>query len=185
MSIDISETLEAMLNGKTSLVARDLKLNLQRLMNDGALDKQESALALLALATSVESQELVTSSKELLKHMDFTEEQISEAAESSAIMAMLNLYYRAKHMLTAGNPENVETHYKAAGLRMTSLSKPLLGKERFEMLALAVSVVNGCESCINAHESVLREAKIEPAKIHDLIRMAAVVKGLKTLTTIK
>jgi lipoyl-dependent peroxiredoxin subunit D len=102
-------------------------------------------------------------------------EQIREAAESSAIMAMLNTYYRFKHMVAK------EEDYRVAGLRMTSLARPVLGKEKFEMLAFAISVLNGCESCIRSHEEVLRKAGISIDKVHDLARLAAVVKALKTL----
>jgi alkyl hydroperoxide reductase subunit D len=184
-SVEINEVLEVIFTGKSSLVARDLKLNLQKLMNDGALDKKEAALTLLAVATSLEFSALIDFSRVVLKHHDFSDEQINEAAESSAIMGMLNIYYRTKHFLTNSNAENVETNYKAAGLRMTSLAKPALGKEYFEMLAFAVSCVNGCEQCVNSHEAALRAAGIEPNKIHDLIRIAAVTKGLKALSTIK
>ena len=64
---------------------------------------------------------------------------------------------------------------------MTSLARPALGKERFEMLAFAVSVLNGCESCVRAHEKVLRDAGLTADKVHDLARLASVVKGLKAL----
>jgi lipoyl-dependent peroxiredoxin subunit D len=56
-------------------------------------------------------------------------------------------------------------------------------KTRFEMLAFTVSVVNGCENCIKSHELVLRQAELAADKIHDLARLAAVVKGLKVLET--
>jgi alkyl hydroperoxide reductase subunit D len=88
---------------------------------------------------------------------------------------MLNVYYRFRYMV--GNEED----YRAAGLRMTALARPVLGKERFEMLAFAVSVLNGCQSCIRSHEKVLRDAGVSTDKVHDLARLAAVVKGLHTL----
>jgi alkyl hydroperoxide reductase subunit D len=181
MSVEIAETLEVLLSGKTSIITRDLKLNLQKLMTDGALDKKEATLALLAVSSSLNFKALIDFSKIALKSHDFTDEQIKEAEESAAIMGMLNIYYRAKHFLTSANATNVETNYKAAGLRMTSLAKPVLGKNTFEMLALAVSCINGCEQCVNAHESVLREGGVDPAKIHDLIKIAAVTKGLSSL----
>jgi alkyl hydroperoxide reductase subunit D len=50
------------------------------------------------------------------------------------------------------------------------------------MLAFAVSVLNGCESCIRSHEKVLREAGVSVDQVHDLARLAAVVKGLHALS---
>ncbi|MGH9857599.1 MAG: carboxymuconolactone decarboxylase family protein, partial [Acidobacteriota bacterium] len=54
---------------------------------------------------------------------------------------------------------------------MAALARPVLGKERFEMLAFALSVLNGCESCIRSHEQVLRNAGLAD-KLHDLARLA-------------
>jgi alkyl hydroperoxide reductase subunit D len=170
--------IESLLAGRASTVARDLKLNLKKLLGDGKLSSEEAYLTLLATATSVEHASLAGHSREVLAHMGLSLEQIEEAAESAAIMAMLNMYYRFRHMV------GKDDDYKVAGLRMTSLAKPILGKEKFEMLAFAVSVLNGCESCIRSHEQVLRDAGLEAEKIHDLARLAAVVKGLKTLHTI-
>jgi alkyl hydroperoxide reductase subunit D len=49
------------------------------------------------------------------------------------------------------------------------------------MLAFAVSVLNGCQSCICSHEQVLKENGVTSDKIHDLAKLAAVVKGIKGL----
>jgi len=179
MSESSDAFIESVLEGRASTVARDLKLNLKKLLGDGHLPKEEAYLALLATATSVQCAPLVLHSRQELTSLGLSSEMIEEAAESAAIMAMLNIYYRFKHMV--GKDED----YKTAGLRMTALGRPVLGKERFEMLAFAVSVLNGCESCIRAHENVLREANISIDKIHDLARMVAVVKGFQTLLTIR
>jgi lipoyl-dependent peroxiredoxin subunit D len=93
---------------------------------------------------------------------------------------MLNYYYRFRHMLSHGAPEK-EDEYKTASLRMTSMARPALRKDLYEMLAFAVSVINGCENCVKAHEKVLREAGVSAEKIHDLARLASVVNGLKVL----
>jgi alkyl hydroperoxide reductase subunit D len=65
---------------------------------------------------------------------------------------------------------------------MNVLAKPALGKEHFEMLSFAVSVINGCESCVRSHEKALRDTGTPPEKVHDLARLASVIKGLKTLS---
>ena len=171
----MSEKIDTLFGDHASAIARDLKLNLKRLLEEGALTQSEALLTLLATSTSVGQTGLALLAREELKTLDFTSEQIEEASESAAIMAMLNTYYRFKHMV------GKEGDYRAAGLRMTSLAKPQLGKERFEMLALAVSVLNGCENCVRAHEQVLRDGGLALDKIHDLARLAAVVKGVHAL----
>ena len=171
-----SDALDAALPQQPSAIARDLRLNLKRVLEGGALERDEALLALLAVATSVADERLAAYARGQLETAGFNVEQVREAVESAAIMGMLNVYYRFRHML--GN----EDEYRAAGLRMTALARPVLGKVRFEMLAFAVSVLNGCESCIRSHEQALREAGVSVDQVHDLARMAAVVKGLNALS---
>jgi alkyl hydroperoxide reductase subunit D len=167
--------IEALLESRTSTIARDLKLNLRRLLEESALSADEAASALLAVATSLEHGPLSAYARDQLVALGVPHDQAQEAAESAAIMGMLNTYYRFRHLVAK------DDDYRTAGLRMTALARPALGKERFEMLAFAVSVVNGCESCVRSHEKVLREAGVSADKIHDLARLASVVKGLKGL----
>ncbi len=169
-------TFDPAVEANEGAIAKDLRLNLRRIMEEGALSPEEANLALMAVASSVEYDALRSFAGTRLEDAGMNAEQVREASESSAIMAMLNTYYRFKHMV--GKDED----YRTAGLRMTSLARPVIGKEKFEMLAFAVSVLNGCESCIRSHEDVLRKAGVSVDKIHDLARLAAVVKALKSLS---
>ena len=161
----------------SSVIERDLKLNLSRFLESGSLSREEAHLALLASATAVEAPALADHAAGQLSSFGLTEEEIREARESAALVGMLNVYYRFRHFL--GNPEE----YRVAGLRMTALARPVLGKERFEMLAFAISVLNGCEACTKAHEKTLKDAGVSSDKIHDLARIAAIAKGLKQFST--
>jgi alkyl hydroperoxide reductase subunit D len=174
-ALPATEALEGALAASPTTIARDLRLNLKRLLEDGALAREEAMLALLAVATAVDDERLSAYARDQLSQLGFDAEQVREASESAAIMGMLNVYYRFRHMI-----DNDE-EYRATGLRMTALARPALGKERFEMLEFAVSVLNGCESCIRSHERALRDAAVSVDKIHDLARLTAVVKGLHTL----
>jgi alkyl hydroperoxide reductase subunit D len=175
-----SDFIETMLQSRSTGIARDLKLNLRRLIEESSLTPEESALGLLAVATAVDHRSLASHSRERLAALGLSTEQIQEGAEVAALMGMLNYYYRFRHMLSHEAPEK-EDEYKTAGLRMTSMARPALGKDLYEMLAFSVSVINGCENCVKAHEKVLREAGVSVDKIHDLARLAAVVNGLKVL----
>jgi len=179
---DAAVAIDALFAGRETPVARDLKLNLKKMVNDSSIAGTEASLALLALATSLEASALSDLALTLLVGTEITSDQVLEAKESAAIMGMLNTYYRFRHFLSAGQGQAyVDEHYKSAGLRMNSLSRPALGKERFEMLALAVSVVNGCEMCVNAHEQELLKLGTSREKLHDLARLAAVAKGVSAL----
>jgi lipoyl-dependent peroxiredoxin subunit D len=170
------EPIDTLLEGHTGVIARDLKLNLTRLLQDGALSPEESLLATLAISTSLNYADMAGYARQQLSQTGVSQDQIQEAAQSAALMGMLNTYYRFRHFV--GSPEE----YRVAGLRMTVLARPLLGKERFEMLAFAVSVLNGCESCVRAHEKTLRDGGVSSEKIHDLAKLSAVLKALRTLT---
>jgi lipoyl-dependent peroxiredoxin subunit D len=163
---------------RSTTIARDLRLNLKKVMEDGSLSPQEASLALLATAISSENLPLASHAREKLASLGTPPEHVQEAAESAAIMGMLNTYYRFRYMVD--KPDD----YSTAGLRMTSLARPALGKEVFEMLAFAVSVLNGCQSCVKSHEQVLRDAGVTADKIHDLARLASVVKGIKALSLV-
>jgi len=169
--------IEALLESYDSTIGRDLKLNLKRLLEEGSLAPGEALLVLLATATSVGHPGLAAVARAQLPSFDYSPEQIREAAESAALMGMLNVYYRFRHMV---GPDRAED-YKQAGLRMTALARPALGKKTFEMLAFAVSVLNGCENCIRAHEETLRKEGATVNQIHDLARIAAITKGIRSL----
>ncbi len=169
------------LSARETTIARDLNLNLERLLNGGQLDPKEGYLALLATARAAGYAELAKEARTQLEALGLSAVEIQEAEESAAIMGMLNTYYKFRTFIGRVGEEKLND-YRQAGLRMTSLARPTLGKETFEMLAFAVSVLNGCESCVASHENVLREAGVGAEKIHDLARMASVVKALKTLS---
>ncbi len=157
-------------------IGRDLTLNLKKAAYGGGLDETESALTLLSLMATAhlpQTEWLI----EDLKGRDLSQEQILEAQQAPALMGLLNTYYKFKGFLL----EETKADYQRAGLRMNALAKPALGKERFEMLAFAVSVYNGCPTCVVSHEKVLRDAGWSADKIHDLARMAATIKGLSQL----
>jgi len=175
--------LDELFVGQDTAVARDLKLNLKRFLGQSTLAPDEALLTLLATATSVGSSPLACVARAELVRLDLKAEQIQEAAESAAIMGMLNVYYRFRHLLAAGlGQETVEADYGTAGLRMNALAKPSLGKERFEMLAFAVSVLNGCGTCITSHARALATLGVTTEKIHDLARLAATVQGVARLS---
>lgn len=174
------ELLSQELSNPGTKVRRDLKLNFKAIADRGALSSTEIGLALIGLGQSLKDAKLreiglgfVTEGGETL-----SEEQILEAHESAAIMGMLNMYYRFRHFLKENGSEEP---YKNTGLRMTALSEPALGKERFEMLAFAVSVLNGCEMCVVSHEKALQQHGVSPDKIHDLARLAALAKAFSSL----
>ncbi|TDC36520.1 alkyl hydroperoxide reductase [Micromonospora sp. 15K316] len=96
-------------------------------------------------------------------------EQTEAAKGAATIMAMTNVYYRAKHML---DEEYQSIHGR---LRMQLVARPGVPKVDFELWCLAVSAINGCEVCLESHEKKLRAAGIGPDQVNEALRIAAVV----------
>ncbi len=172
----IIESFDRLLESRSTVVARDLKLNFRRLFEDGSLTAEDGAMVLLATAKAVGAEPLREIARGALAGAGQSEDVIREVEESAAIMGTLNVYYRFRHFVD----HQVEGEgYGAAKLRMQSLANPAIGKQRFEMLAFAVSVINGCEKCVTSHEKALLQLGATREQIHDLARFAAVVFGLK------
>ena len=89
---------------------------------------------------------------------------------TAALMAMNNIYYRFRHMV--GNPIYGE---KPAGLRMNRIMQPATNRTDFELMALAVSAINGCEMCVRAHEKTVTDGGLTPDQVNDAVRIAATV----------
>lgn len=160
-----------------SAVFRDLSLNLKKILQESPLDPQERYMNLLAVATALHDKNLMALAREILTEMSVAPELIQEASEVAGIMGMNNVYYKFKSFLA----EEAKPDYTRAGLRMNSLMKHQSGKEAFEMMSLAVSVVNGCPSCVASHERAVRQLGASADKVHDVARLAAVCKGLESL----
>ncbi len=170
-----AEWIETYFGEAQSTIAKDLRLNLSRFVGESSLDEHDRYYALTALAQSTGDQTLKSFAVQALKKAGAPEDQIQEAIECAAMMGMLNTYYKFRGLTTDA------TLYGAAGLRMTALAKPSLGKVKFEMLAFAVSVLNGCPSCVQSHEKVLLDSGLNHNQIHDLARIASIVKATSIL----
>lgn len=173
----VDHFLEAEYPNASSLVYRDLSLNFKKILEDSPLTPEDRFMNLLSIATSLHNKPMMSFARETLTSLAVPEDQIQESAEVAGIMGMLNTYYKFKGYLSPESAPN----FLRAGLRMNTLSKPLTGKEKFEMMSFSVSVVNGCPTCVSSHEKALSALNVEADKIHELARLAAVAKGLDSL----
>ena len=134
--------------------ARDLQLNLGSVLTPaGAPGLSERQIWAVALAA---------------QHLDAAHVNAAQAA--AAIMAMTNVYYRFLHLV-----EDDEYAKLPARLRMSVIGSPGIAKADFELLALAVSAINGCGSCVASHERQLRQHGLEREAVQSAVRIAATV----------
>jgi len=60
---------------------------------------------------------------------------------------------------------------------MNRLLQPATNRVDFELMALAVSAINGCESCVRAHEKTVTDAGLTPDRVNDAVRIAATIQA--------
>lgn len=152
--------------------AKDLKLNIGSLANETTLTDQQKYGCMLACAYAIGTPEIVRNM--VAETADkLSPEAIKAAKAAAAIMAMNNIYYRAVHLIA--NP--VYTTLPAK-LRMNVIGAPGIDKADFELFAMAVSAINGCGMCLDAHEGELRKHGLTSQQIQTSLRIGAVVNGV-------
>ena len=152
--------------------AKDLKLNLSSLAAETVLDEEKKAGTFVAAAIASRNPEVIAAlSAEFGARLDAAALEAAKAA--AAIMGMNNVYYRFLHLV-----ENDEYAKLPAKLRMNVMVRPGTSKENFELWSLAVSAVNGCGKCLEAHERVLREAGVTSEQVQAAVRIAATVHAV-------
>jgi alkyl hydroperoxide reductase subunit D len=166
MSLDaLRETLPA--------YAKDLSLNLSSLANETLLTDQQKWGAFVASAHAVGTPAVIKAVDAAAAAAGLSAEAATAAKAAAAIMGMNNVYYRSLHLLS--NPE-----YKTlpAKLRMNILANPGVDKVDFELWSTAVSAINGCGMCLDAHESELKKHGMPNTSIQAALRIGAVVNAV-------
>ena len=152
--------------------AKDLKLNLSSLAMESVLTEQQRAGTFIACAPAARNGE---TTEAILGEFagKLSPEALDAARAAASIMAMNNIYYRFTHLSSSPDYRQMP-----ARLRMNVIGKPGVDKADFELWSLAVSAINGCGMCIDAHEKVLRDAGISAEQIQAAVRIAAVVHAV-------
>ncbi len=152
--------------------AKDLKLNLSSLAAEPSLSDQQRAGTFIATALASRNAEVIAAiTAEFAPRL--SPEALNAARAAASIMAMNNIYYRFTHLASSPDYRTLP-----AKLRMNVIGKPGVDKADFELWSLAVSAINGCGMCIDAHEKVLREAGITAEQIQAAVRIASVVHAI-------
>ncbi len=152
--------------------AKDISLNLSSLANETLLSDQQKWGVFVAAAQAVGQPDLVRQIGNQATASGLSEAAMTGAKAAAAIMAMNNVYYRALHLM-----ENAEYRTLPARLRMNVIGNPGVDKTDFELWCTAVSAVNGCGMCLDAHEAELRKRGVPTVNIQAALRIAAVVNA--------
>src|SRR5690606_1891691 len=133
------------------------------------------ALPILALATAVNDKSAVLQEGllDLAKQEGASEEEVAEIYAAVSLLNVNNVFYRFRHF--TGNEYYNNT---PAGIKMSVMMNPVLGKEFFELVSLVVSALNGCELCVNSHDDSVKKHGASEERIYEAIRLGAVIRGL-------
>ena len=151
--------------------ARDIRLNLESVLGQSSLSAAQRwgvAIATAIASRNGQLREAVIADAQ----GEVPPAVVEDAVAAAAIMAMNNVFYRFRHLV--GKPGYRE---RPARLRMNRLVKPSTNKTDFELMCLAVSAVNGCETCMQSHERTVIEGGLGEDQVNDAIRIASTIQG--------
>ncbi len=157
--------------------AKDIRLNLGALASETLLNDQQKWGTFLAAATATGNERVIAAVCDEISDK-LSPEAVNAAKAAAAIMAMNNVYYRATHLMSSDEYQNLP-----ARLRMNIIGNPGVDKTDFELWCAAVSAINGCGSCLDSHAKVVREAGLTAQQIQAALRIAAVVRAAAAVLT--
>ncbi|WP_143310475.1 carboxymuconolactone decarboxylase family protein [Chitinophaga vietnamensis] len=155
---------------------KDLKINVTNSLGAATLSKKEAYFIGVAVAVNEKHQALQAAFEKLAQQEGATDKEIAEVISCTSLMNANNVFYRFRHFV------NKEFYTSTpAGIRMSIMANPVLGKEFFELLSLVISALNGCEMCVTSHEEAVVKHGTEPQRVLDAVRLGAVLRSLVVL----
>lgn len=154
--------------------AKDIRLNLDGTIARSTLTPEDAVGAALAAAYAARSPALITAFKSGL-----TEADANAALTAAALMGMNNAYYPFVEM-----SGDAQLKTMPAQLRMNAYATHGgVDKRRFELFALASSIVGKCHFCIQSHYELLKKEGMSAEQLRDVGRIAAVVNAAAQVLT--
>lgn len=167
------ESLESLRNAMPDY-SRDIKINLENLVsekNEILSTKQVFGSALASAYASKQKTLIKVLEEEAKKYL--SDSEINGVRIATTIMAMNNIYYRFAHI-----SHDKEYLQLPAGLRMRGIADHGIDKIDFEIYSLAVSIVNGCSGCIDAHANQIIKHEYTKQQVQAVAKIAAVIHAV-------
>lgn len=148
--------------------AKDVRLNLDGTIARSTLSPEDAIGAALAAAYAARSRTLVEAFKSGLSETD-----ANGALTAAALMGMNNTYYPYVEM-----SGDAQLKTMPAQLRMNAYaSHGGIEQKRFELFALAASIVGKCHFCVQSHYENLKKAGLSSEQLRDAGRIASTVNA--------
>lgn len=152
--------------------AKDIKLNLDSVINRSGLDEVDAHACALAAAIASSNGELAYEIQHNSPLRGTIEREAAKTA--AALMGMNNVYYPFVEM--TGDETLKKT---PPGLRMNAYATHGgVSKKKFEMYALAASIVGKCHFCVKSHYDILKKEGMTVQQLQSVGRIASVVAAL-------
>ncbi len=164
-----TESLNLLEKGESRYL-RDLKLNLASTLTSEHLSAKECGLIALSTAVNNTNKPLTQYFTKYAEEQGATAAEIAEAVGCASLLASNNIFYRFRHFTQKEKYTQIP-----ARIRMQLMMKPVTGKEFFELMSLAISAVNGCEMCVNAHEDSLIKLGTTEERLFDAVRISSLI----------
>jgi alkyl hydroperoxide reductase subunit D len=150
--------------------AKDIKLNLDAVINRSTVDSEHATYLAIAAAFATGNGKLLA----FITANAADEVEKNAALTAGAIMAQNNVWYpyveMADDQALTGLP---------AQLRMNSIaSHGGTTKAKFEAYSLASSIVGKCHFCVKAHYETLKQEGYSVEQLRDIGRIAATINAL-------
>ncbi|WP_026995030.1 carboxymuconolactone decarboxylase family protein [Flectobacillus major] len=164
------------LNAVDHRYIKDLKINVANALKAQTLTEKDAVLLALGVAINEKSTALIAALEDLAKARGVEEKELLEVASCVSLMNANNVFYRFRHFMNKDSYNNIP-----AGIRMSIMMNPVLGKEFFELLSLVISAINGCEMCVTSHEASVKSHGASEQRIFEAVRLGAVLKSFIVL----
>ena len=151
---------------------KDLKINVGNVLRSQTLNRKEALLLALSVAVNEKNAALIAALEELAAQ-EGADEKVTACV---SLMNANNVFYRFRHFMHKEFYDNAP-----AGIKMSIMVNPVLGKEFFELMSLVVSALNGCEMCVTSHEQSVLNHGGSQARIFDAVRLGAIFKSFSVL----
>lgn len=151
--------------------ANDAQLNLASVLGQGALDEGARWAVAIACAYAVGDARLT---RALLADAagKISDGALEDARAAAIVMAQNNVLYRFRHQI-----EKEGYAHRPARLRMNRINQLRSDRATFELMCLAVSAIEGCASCVRAHERSVLAAGMTEEQVFDAVRIASTVRA--------
>ena len=153
--------------------AKDIRLNLDTVINRSGLDEVDAHacayVAAIAAGNGGLAQEI-----EMNGPLFEAKDERQAAKTAAALMGMNNVWYPFVEMADDPSMKGLP-----AGLRMNAYATHGgVSKKKFEMYALAASIVGKCHFCVKSHYDLLKKEGMTTQELMAVGRIAAVINAV-------